>query len=696
MSDDAPTPPDPRREPRVLVTHGHERVDEYYWMRDDARQDPEILAHLTAETEHARAAMAPWDTLRGRLYDEIVGRIAKDDESVPVHVDGWWYSTRYAKDKEYPIFCRREGQVDAPEQVYFDANAAAEGSAYYDVQGLTVTRDGRTLAYAEDRVSRRVYTLRFRDLETGEDHPEAIEGASGDVAWANDHRTAFYVRKEPGTLREYQVWRHVLGTDPADDVCVFEETDPEFHIGVWRTKSRRYVVIGSFQTVSTEMRFVPADTPGADFQVFLPRERDHEYSIAHAGDRFFIRTNWNATNFRLMSVTPDATANRDAWREEIPHRDDVFFRGLEVFRDHLVVGERRDGLARLRVIPWADRDTDHEITFDEEVFHTDLGANPDFDTTTLRFVYTSLTTPASVFDYDMNARTRTLMKRQEVLGDFDPARYETHRATATARDGTRVPVSVVHRRDLDRSRPQPLLQYGYGAYGISMDPVFGSARLSLLDRGFVYAIAHIRGGQELGRPWYEAGKLERKQNTFSDFVDVSKHLQAEGWTTPDQCFAMGGSAGGLLVGAVANQAPELYRGIVAQVPFVDVVTTMLDESIPLTTFEYDEWGNPNEEQAYRTMLAYSPYDNVAAQPYPHLFVLTGLHDSQVQYWEPAKWVAKLRATKTDDKPLLFHCNLEAGHGGASGRFRRHEETAMVYGFLLHHAGLADAPAPSDA
>jgi oligopeptidase B len=689
IPDDASTPPTPPREPKTLTAHGHERVDDYYWMRDDDRQDPRVLAHLQAETDYAKAWLAPRQGLQATLYDEIVGRIAKDDESVPVHLDGYWYYVRFVPGGEYPLYCRRQGTMDAPEHVFFDANRAADGEAYYQVTGLTVTRDGRTLAYAEDKVSRRVYDLRFRDLTTGEDHPEVIPGTSGDAAWALDHRTVFYVKKEEGTLREYQVWRHVLGTDPADDECVFEETDPEFHLGVWRTKSRAYVVIGSFQTVTTEMRFLPADDPEGHFRVFLPRERHHEHSIDHADSRFYVRTNWEAQNFRLMSVAPETSADKSTWREEIPHRPDVFLRSFEVFQEHLVVGERRDGLARIRVIPWADREAAHEVGFDEEVFHTDLGANPDFQTTTLRFHYTSLTTPGSVFDYEMNARTRVLKKREKVLGDFDPGRYETHRVVATARDGTRVPVSIVHRRDLDRSKPQPLLQYGYGAYGISMDPAFASPRLSLLDRGFIYAIAHIRGGQELGRPWYEAGKLAHKQNTFSDFIDVTRHLQAEGWTTPDQTFALGGSAGGLLMGAVANQAPELYRGVVAQVPFVDVVTTMLDESIPLTTFEYDEWGNPNEEAAYHRMLAYSPYDNVAPQDYPYLFVLTGLHDSQVQYWEPAKWVARLRATKTDDRPVLFHCNMDAGHGGASGRFRRHEETAMVFTFLLHHTGRAD-------
>lgn len=681
------TPPVAKRVPHALEDHGQTREDPYYWMRSDDRSDPEVLAHLAAENAYAEQELAPLAGFRESLFEEIVARIPKDDVSVPYHLDGYWYYRRDEEGKEYPIYCRRAGTMEADEQIILDANAEAEGHDYYSAKGLSTSVNGELLAYGEDLVSRRIYTLKFRNLETGEHLADEIPGTSGNAVWALDNQTVFYVKKEEGTLREYQAWRHVLGTPATDDVMVYEEEDAEFFLGISRSRSRDYVLIGSYQTLSHEYRYVDAREPTSEAVVFLPREEAHEYDIDHYDGRFYVRTNWQARDFRLMSAEASASADKGAWREEIPSRDGVFLIGFELFRDHLVVSERREGIARLNVIPWADRAAAHEVAFDESAYYSSIGTNSEVDTTTLRLDYTSMTTPWSVFDYDMNGRELTLKKRARVEGEFDQAAYVTTRIAVPARDGTEVPVSIVHRRDLDRAQPQPLLLYGYGAYGYSMDPTFSSTRLSLLDRGFIFAIAHIRGGQELGRAWYEDGRLLNKRHTFEDFIDCGAYLAAEGWTAADRLFAHGGSAGGLLVGAVANMRPDLFRGIVADVPFVDVVTTMLDESIPLTTFEYDEWGNPNDREYYDYMMSYSPYDNVTAQDYPNMLVITGLHDSQVQYWEPMKWVARLREVKTDDNRLLFAVNMEAGHGGASGRFRRHKETALIYAFLLDLVGV---------
>ncbi|MBX3251530.1 MAG: S9 family peptidase [Myxococcales bacterium] len=690
----------------VRAPHGHVRQDPYYWMRSDERDDPEVLAYLEAENAYTAAELAPLAEFRQALFREIVARIPQDDASVPYRLDGYWYYSRYETGKEYPIHCRRQGTLEADEQVILDANAAAEGHDYYDARGLRPSPDGKLLAYAEDTVSRRIYTVRFRDLESGATLTDEIPGTSGQVVWSTDGQTVFYVRRDARTLRAHQVWRHRLGTPPADDALVFDEADEEFYVSIFPSRSREYVMIGSYQTLSHEYRYVPAREPTATPTVLLPREPNHEYDANHAHGRFYIRTNWEARDFRLMSVEPARSADKAAWREEIPARDGVFFEGFELFATHLAVNERRDGILRLALMPWkvdappgrraprgaradrADRASAREIPMEEQAYWTGFGMNSELESPFLRFEYTSMTTPRSTYDYDLRSGERTLRKREEVVGDFDPARYVTHRVDVPARDGTLVPVSIVHRRDLwageqrDPSAPRPLLLYGYGSYGYSLDPTFSSPRLSLLDRGVIFAIAHIRGGQERGRAWYEDGKLLRKMNTFTDFIDVATHLVDEGWTARDRLFAHGGSAGGLLMGAVANMAPELFHAIVADVPFVDVVTTMLDETIPLTTFEYDEWGNPSQPQFYEYMLSYSPYDNVRAQDYPHMLVLTGLHDSQVQYWEPAKWVARLRATKTDDRRLIFDVNMEAGHGGASGRFRRHQETALIYAFLL--------------
>lgn len=696
-----PQPPIAKRIPFEHHAHGLARLDPYQWMRDDDRDDPEVLAYLRAETAHAAADREPRLAFERRLYDEIVDRIPQDDTSVPYRLRGYWYYTRQANGKEYDIHCRRPSALAEPsptagpvedEQILLDENAEAKGEAYYAAGEPVISDDDQQMVFAEDRVGRRVYTLRFRDLARGVAHPDRIEGTSGEAVWAADSRTVFYVKRHPETLRDYQVWRHELGKAVDDDVLVFEESDEEYSVSIARSRSRELVLIGSYQTLSHEYRYIDARNPTQTPRVVLPREPEHEYDVEHARGRFYIRTNWNARDFRLMSVEPEHSGDKSRWREEIPAQAGILLRDFELFSGFAAVAERRKGVAGLRTLGWGEdgrlvEKDGHRIEQAEPIYYADLDDNPEYEATALRFGYTSLTTPWSVFDYDTQTRNHLLKKRQRVVGDFDPERYIGTRIVVPARDGTTVPVSIVHRRDLDRSRPQPLLLYGYGSYGLSIDPTFSSPRLSLLDRGFIFAIAHIRGGQEMGRAWYDDGKLLRKHNTFNDYIDCASYLIQERWTTAEKLFGQGGSAGGLLMGAVANMRPDLFAGLVAQVPFVDIVTTMLDETIPLTTFEYDEWGNPKERAFYDYMLSYSPYDNVRAQRYPHLFVLTGLHDSQVQYWEPAKWVAKLRSLKKGDERLLLHVNMDAGHGGASGRFRRHEETAMIYAFLLDLAGV---------
>ena len=676
-------PPIARRVAHKMIKHGHQRVDPYYWLRDDKRQAEPVLAYLRAEETHTKTVLEPTTDLQKQLFEEIKGRIKKDDSTVPYERDGFWYYVRYEEHKEHPIYCRKKGSLDATEQVLIDVNVEAAKHKYYVVGNLKVSPDGTLLAFAEDTLSRRIYTIRFKDLTTGKILPDEIPTTSASMAWADDNKTLFYVVRDPKTLRAYRASRHTLGSDPKDDTLVFEEKDDTFHIGIGPTKSRKYLVIGSESTLVTEQRFLAANNPTGSFEVFFPREAKHEYSIDHGhDDRFFIRTNWNAENFRLMTTTLATRQDKSSWQELIAHSPTVLFEDFELFRDYLVLNERRNGLLGLRVIPWADPSAEHSIDFGEPLFMASPNVNVKLDTTTLRYSYSSMVTPQSVYDYDLKTRKKTLRKQQEVLGGFNQENYVSKRLWATAGDGTKIPISLVHRKDLDRSKPQPLYQYGYGSYGHSMDPYFSHTRLSLLDRGFIFAMVHIRGGEEMGRAWYENGKLLKKRNTFTDFIDCSRYLIEKGYTSAEQLIASGGSAGGLLVGAVANMAPELYRAVIAHVPFVDVVTTMLDESIPLTTFEYDEWGNPNDKPYYEYMLSYSPYDQVRAQAYPHMFVFTGLHDSQVQYWEPAKWVAKLRHHKTDTNLLLLHTNMETGHGGASGRFKRYREMAMEYAFLV--------------
>jgi len=680
-----PEPPVAAIEPRTFDEFGHTRVDDYYWLNQ--RENPEVIAYLEAENAYTEAMTSHTADLRETLFEEIVGRIKKDDNTVPYLYDGYWYYRRYEEDGEYPYHCRREGAQDAPEEVMLDCNARAEGQPYYRAGSVRVNSNRNVIAVAEDVVGRRLYTIRFKNLDTDEWYPEAIPDTPGNLAWAEDGKTLFYSRKDLETLRPYQIWRHELGTDPADDELVYQEDDDTFACYVYKTKSRRYVVIGCQQTVSNEYRYVDACEPTDPFTLFLPRERDHEYGLDHRGGHFYVLTNWDARNFRLMRTPVDAT-DKANWTEVVPHDADVLLESFELFADWLVVKERRDGLTHLRIRDDGSGEW-HDLAFDEPAYDAWISTNRELVTDVLRFGYESMTTPESYFDYDMGARTRTLLKEQEILGGFDRANYVTDRIMAPARDGVEVPVTMVYRKGYETDGTRPLLLYGYGSYGSCEDPYFSFSLLSLLDRGFCYAVAQVRGGAEMGRWWYDDGKLFKKMNTFNDFIDCGRHLVAQGYADPDRLYAMGGSAGGLLVGAVINLEPELFKGAVAQVPFVDVVTTMLDDSIPLTTGEYDEWGNPNEQEAYEYMLSYSPYDNVEAKAYPNLLVTTSLHDSQVQYFEPAKWVAKLRALKTDDNLLLFKCDMASGHGGASGRFKRHRDRAVEFAFLLDLAGIEE-------
>ena len=679
-------PPVAAKKPKELTIHGHTRIDPYYWLRE--RENPEVIAYLEAENAYREAMMKSTERLQAKVYEEMVGRIKQDDASVPYLENGYYYYTRYEEGKEYPVYCRKKGSMEAVEEILANVNEMARGHDYYHVGGMSVSPDNRYLAIGIDTVSRRKYTLRIKDLQSGEMLPDAIPLTTGRSTWAADSRTLFYTLKDDQTLRSRAILRHIRGTEASEDVTVYEEVDETFSVYLFKTKSKNYIMIGSSSTLTSEYRFLPADEPQGEFRVIQPRERGLEYSVSHYGDYFYILTNLDAVNFRLMR-TPVGKTTRENWEEVIGHRDAVFLEDMEIFRDYLVLEERVEGLTRLRVIRWEDG-SEHDVDMGEEVYAASISTNPEFDTRWLRFSYSSLTTPNSIFDYQMETREKKLMKQDEVVGgDFDPSHYEAHRIYATADDGKRIPMSVVYRKGIELNGQHPTLLYGYGSYGITMDPGFSSARLSLLDRGFVYAIAHIRGSQVYGRPWYEDGKLLKKMNTFTDFNDCAEFLIDTGYTSPDHLYAMGGSAGGLLMGAVINLQPELYHGVIAAVPFVDVVTTMLDEDIPLTTGEYDEWGNPNEETYYRYMLSYSPYDQVEVKAYPHLLVTTGLHDSQVQYWEPAKWVAKLRDMKTDDHLLLLYCNMDTGHGGASGRFERLKETAMEYTFLLHLEGITE-------
>ncbi|MBP9193893.1 MAG: S9 family peptidase [Saprospiraceae bacterium] len=679
----------------LLEKHGDKRLDPYYWMKltDDQKnakepdqQTKDVLAYLDAENVYRDTMMAHTKDFQEKLYNEIVGRIKQTDMSVPYKYNGYYYITRFEEGKDYAIKARKKGSLDAPEEIMIDENVRAKDQKYYAASGYNVSPDNKILAIGEDLVSRRQYTLRFLDLSSGTFLKDEIPNTNGGAVWAADSKTIFYETKDEA-LRSYKVFRHTLGTPVSKDVMVFHETDETFSSYVYKTKSEKYIIIGSWATLSQEFRYVDAATPDAAFKIFQTRERELEHSIEHYNDKWYIRTNKDkAKNFKIMTCPLDKTS-KENWTDFVAHRDDVLVEGMEIFKNYFVLSERVKGITQIRVMPWSGKD--HYVDFGQKAFTANVGINPDFDTEMLRLNFTSMTTPSTTYDYTMAGKKLTMLKQQEVVGKFKAADYLDERFFVKAKDGREIPVSMVYKKGFEKNGKAPLLLYAYGSYGASMDPYFSSVRLSLLDRGFAFAIAHIRGGEEMGRYWYEEGKFFNKKNTFTDYIACAEYLIDQKYTSKEALFAQGGSAGGLLMGAVANMAPQLFKGMIAQVPFVDVVTTMLDESIPLTTGEYDEWGNPNQKDYYDYMKSYSPYDNVSAQayPYPAMLVTTGYWDSQVQYWEPAKWVAKLRATKTDKNPLLMYCNMDTGHGGASGRFKRFRETAMEYAFIFDLIGI---------
>ncbi|MEY3598479.1 MAG: hypothetical protein RL521_901 [Bacteroidota bacterium] len=684
------------KRPHNLEMHGDVRVDNYYWMRlsDEQKeaeakdeQTQEVLTYLTAENDYTKAVMQHTEDFQVKLFQEMKGRIKETDESVPVKDNGYWYYTRFEEGKDYAFYCRKKDSLENAEEVMIDGPSLAEGKSYWALGGMTVSPDNQWIAYGVDEVSRRVYRVFFKELATGKISDDVLEGTTGRATWATDNKTLFYSKRDPQTLREFQIWKHILGTPQDQDILVYEEQDETFSCFVFKTKSEKYIVIGSSQTLTTEYRVLEADQPNGAFRIFQARQREMEYAIDHYGDYFYITTNWNAKNFKLMRTELDKT-NMESWEEVIPHREDVLLEGVEMFRDFMVIDERKNGLTQLRIKRW-DGTQEYYLPFEDAAYSAGVGANPDFNTEILRYGYTSMVTPMSTFDFNMVTQEKILLKQQEIVGGYNAADYHCERLMVPVSDGTLVPVSLVYKKGFERNAQSPLLLYAYGSYGHSLDAGFGSARLSLLNRGFAYAIAHIRGGQEMGRHWYDNGKLLQKKNTFTDFVDCAQYLVNEQFTASDRLFAMGGSAGGLLMGVVANMAPQLFKGIISAVPFVDVVTTMLDETIPLTTFEYDEWGNPNDEEYYQYMKSYSPIDNIEQKSYPNILVTTGYWDSQVQYWEPAKYVAKMRDLKTDQNRLLFWCNMDAGHGGKSGRFEALKEVALEYAFMLDLVGIVD-------
>jgi oligopeptidase B len=678
-------PPVAKKVAKELTIHGDTRIDNYYWMNE--RENPEVIAHLEAENAYKEAVMKHTEPLQEKLFEEIKSKIKQEDESVPYKKNGYYYYTRTVPEKEYYLVCRKKENLAAAEEVMLDVNQMAEGYEYYALGGSSVSPDNKMVAFGVDTLSRRKYTIYFKNLETGEILPDAIPLTAGGATWANDNKTVYYVLKDDTTLRSEKIMKHTLGTPVENDVEVYYEADETFSAFIYKTKSEKYLIIGSESTLTSEYRFLDAGNPGGEFKIIQPRTRELEYQVDHFGDYFYIRTNLGAQNFKLVK-TPVTKTEKENWEEVIPHREDIYFSDFDIFKDYLVVSERKEGITQLRVMPWNTGD-EYYIGFDEEVFAAFSNVNMEYNTEIFRFSYTSLTTPNSVFDFNMKTQERTLLKQEEVLGGFDKNNYETRRVYASAMDGTKIPISLVYRKGMEKNGNNPALIYGYGSYGYTMDPSFRLSILPLLDRGFVYAIAHIRGGQINGRQWYEEGKLLKKMNTFTDFNDCAQYLIDEKYTSAEKLFAKGGSAGGLLMGACVNLRPDLYKGIIAAVPFVDVVTTMLDETIPLTTSEFDEWGNPKEEKFYHYMKSYSPYDNVVAKDYPAMLVTTGLHDSQVQYWEPAKWVAKLRELKTDDNLLLFHINMDYGHGGASGRFQWIKDTALEYAFIFDQLGIKE-------
>ena len=680
--------------PKELTIHNDTRIDNYYWMRlSDAQKNAEIpdaqtqdvLDYLNAENKYLKKVMKHTETLQQKLYDEIVGRIKKDDASVPVKKNGYLYYTRYEEGADYALYCRKKNKDNASEEIMLNGPEMAKDYAYYSIGNRTVSMNNNLLAFGVDTVSRRRYTIYFKNLDTGVLLTDKLSNTTGNATWANDNKTVFYSTKDPKTLRSNKIYKHVLGTDQSEDILVFEEKDETFSCGVFKSKSNEFILIGSFHTLSTEYQYLDANTPNGKWKIVQPREKDLLYYVEQYQDTFYIHTNLDAKNFRLVK-TPITATTKENWVDVIPHREDIFLQGFDIFKNYLVLEERINGLRAIRVINWNGKE--HYIQFNDPAYLSYTTSNLDFDTNILRYGYTSLTTPTSIYDYNMDTKEQVLLKQNEVIGgDFSVDNYTSERLYATANDGTKVPISLVYRNDIERNSETPLLLGAYGSYGSSREPTFNSSRLSLLDRGFVYAIAHIRGGQEMGRYWYEDGKLLKKKNTFTDFIDCGEFLINEGYTSSNHLYAMGGSAGGLLMGAILNMAPQQWNGVIAAVPFVDVVSTMLDETIPLTTFEFDEWGNPKDKVYYEYMKSYSPYDNVEAKNYPNILVTTGYWDSQVQYWEPAKWVAKLRDMKTDDNLLLLDCNMDVGHGGASGRFERHKRTALYYAFLFDLEGI---------
>lgn len=674
--------PKARIEAKELMMHGHSRIDNYYWLRDDKRENEEILDYLKQENKYTQETLAPLADFQKSLFEEMKGRIKEQDESVPYKMSDYWYYVRFEKGAEHPILCRKKDSLKGKEEIVLNANELAKGHTYYQLAGSNISAKQNIVAFCEDLTGRRQYNIRFKNLETGDFYPETLTHTGGSMTWASDNQTLFYVLNDKETLRAYRVYRHTLGTEQKDDVLIYEEKDETFYLDLEKSKSKKYIFMTCNSTLSSEIHYLEANKPQGEFNLFHKREDKHEYFIEHFEDKFYIVTNWQAMNFRLMSVPTDKSNDKTLWKEVIAHRNDVLIDGLDIFKDYLVITERKEGLIHLRVIEWKSQ-KEYYVDFGEAAYVVGTMQNLVFDTKVLRYSYSSLTTPNSTFDYRMDSKEKTLLKQQQVLGDFEVKNYRSERIYARAKDGVKVPISLVYHKNTALDGSAPLFVYAYGSYGISIDAYFNSTRLSLLNRGFVFAIAHIRGGEEMGRPWYENGKLLKKQNTFTDFIACTEHLIAQNYGDKNKVFASGGSAGGLLMGAIANMRPELFKGILAAVPFVDVVTTMLDESIPLTTFEYDEWGNPNEQKYYEYMLSYSPYDNVIPQNYPNMYIASGLHDSQVQYWEPTKWVAKLRALKTDKNTLLLHTNMEAGHSGASGRFARIKDTAREFIFMFY-------------
>ena len=677
--------------PTKFIYHSDTIIDNYSWMRlSDSQKNSEIkdeqtqdvLDYLNSENKYLKNEMKDTESFQSDLFNEFKSRIKQDDESVPVEYNGYTYYTKFDLGEDYPCHFRKKNSANSEEELLLNLPEMAKNSSYFSLGDRSISEDNRLMAYSIDNISRREYTIYIKDLKTGELLKDKIPNTTGGITWANDNKTIFYTKKDEITLRSNQIFRHIIGTDPSEDVLVFEEKDESYSCFVYKTKSRKYLMIGSYQTLSTEYQFLDANNPFGDWKVIHPRERNLEYSVSHFEDKFYIVTNWEAKNFRLMETSVNSPL-KENWKEVIPHRSDVLLSGIDIFKKYLVIDERKDGLNNTRIINWKDK-SEHYIEFNDPTYSLYSSSNLDFDTDLFRFVYSSLTTPRSVYEYNMSTRDRDLLKQKEVLGgQFDSDNYVSERLFALSRDGkTKIPISLVYRKGIDKNGENPLLLNGYGSYGYSYDPYFSSVRLSLLDRGFIFAIAHIRGGEEMGRDWYEDGKLLKKKNTFYDFIDCAKYLINNDFTSSDHIYASGGSAGGLLMGAVMNMEPELFHGIIAGVPFVDVINTMWDETIPLTTGEFDEWGNPKDLKYYEYMKSYSPYDNVASKNYPNLLITTGYWDSQVQYWEPAKWIAKIRELRSNDNLLLMYCNMDVGHGGSSGRFESLKEIALEYAFLF--------------